>query len=82
MKIQAWLILALLIVLLAGSVVMAPTVFAVGRTSSGGGYHLTALTWQVTGESRAGGYTLRSSEAPSFGSGCCCLYLPCIRNSP
>ena len=82
MKIQAWLILALLIVLLAGSVVMARTVSAVGRTSSGGGYHLTALTWQATGESSGGGYTLRSPEAPSLESGCCCIYLPCIRKVP
>ena len=79
MKAQAWLILALLLVLLAGSVAAAQTAPASGNTSSGGGYHLTALTWQVTGESRAGGYTLRSPAAPSLESGCCCIYLPCVK---
>jgi hypothetical protein len=79
MKTLTWLILAFLILLMAGSVALPRTASAVERTSSGGGYHLTALTWQVTGEARAGGYTLRSPQSPSLESGCCCVYLPCVK---
>jgi hypothetical protein len=78
MKTVNWLFLVLLILLLVSSVTLPRSAFAGGGTSSGGGYHLTALTWRVTGESRATGYHLRSPESPSLESGCCCIYLPCV----
>ena len=53
-------------------------------TASGGGYHLTSLTWQVSGTSSGGGYRLLSPAVPALrGSGCCCTYLPLsVRNAP
>jgi len=48
-------------------------------TSTGGGYHLTSLAWQVSGAAVGGDYTLAIPYAPALrGSGCCCTYLPCI----
>jgi hypothetical protein len=48
-------------------------------TSSGGSYHLSSLTWQVSGTAAGGGYALASPYSPTLrGSGCCCTYLPCI----
>ena len=76
MKQRTLIILILLAVLLASSAPLART------ASAGGGYHLTALTWQVTGSSGAGGYHLQSPYGPTLtGNGCCCTYLPCtVRN--
>lgn len=48
-------------------------------TSSGGGYRLASLAWQVSGTAAGGSYALTSPSAPELqGSGCCCTYLPCI----
>ena len=45
---------------------------------SGGGYHLTAVEWQVSGGASGSGYTLAAPiQAELEGSGCCCTYLPC-----
>jgi hypothetical protein len=53
-------------------------------TASGGGYHLTSLTWQVSGTASGGEYRLLSPAVPALrGSGCCCTYLPLsVRNAP
>ena len=54
-----------------------------GGTISGGGYHLTTATWQVSGTAAGGGYRLLSPAAPTLrGSGCCCTYLPCVMRQP
>ena len=79
MKKKALLLISILLIALLMSGIALAQSPVPGRTSSGGGYHLTALTWQVTGESRAGGYVLRSPQSPSLESGCCCIYLPCVR---
>jgi hypothetical protein len=48
-------------------------------TSTGGGYQLTSLAWQVSGTVVGGGYALATPYQPALrGSGCCCTYLPCI----
>ena len=45
--------------------------------ASGTGYHLSTLSWQVSGPASGGGYRLLGPAAPSLrGSGCCCTYLP------
>jgi len=79
---------ALVCVLLLAGVMLAhansgsdpPTWYAVEQgTASGGGYHLTALRWQVSGLAGGEGYRLLSPLAPSLrGSGCCCTFLPCL----
>ena len=46
---------------------------------SGGNYHLTALTWHVSGTAGGGAYRLLAPSRPSLrGSGCCCNYLPLV----
>jgi hypothetical protein len=48
-------------------------------TLSGGRYHLTSLTWQVSGTASGGGYRLLGPAQPALqGPGCCCLYLPVL----
>ena len=48
--------------------------------TSGNGYHLTPLTWQVEGAVGGGSYILDVLVAPELnGNGCCCSYLPCVR---
>ena len=45
--------------------------------ASGGGYHLTELSWRVSGSASGGEYHLIGPAVPSLrGSGCCCTYLP------
>ena len=47
--------------------------------SFGGSYHLTSLSWQVSGTASGGGYRLLAPVAPALrGSGCCCTYLPLV----
>jgi hypothetical protein len=59
-------------------------------TLSGGWYILTGLnpgsfqdsTWWVSGEASGGSYRLSAPPSPaSAGSGCCCTFLPCIKNN-
>jgi hypothetical protein len=48
-------------------------------TLSGGAYHLDSTGWQIGGASVGGGYRLEKPAAPSLtGSGCCCVYMPCV----
>jgi len=49
-------------------------------TATGGGYHLTGLSWQVEGVVGNDHYRL-VGPADSSG-GCCCTYLPCLLRSP
>jgi len=40
---------------------------------------LSALTWEVQGVSSGGEYRLEELGTPLLtGSGCCCVYLPCV----
>ena len=49
------------------------------RVASGEGYHLTGLTWRVSGAASGGGYRLLGPAAPALrGNGCCCTWLPCV----
>ena len=59
-------------------------------TLSGGQYTLTGLgpgsfpgsAWWISGEASGGNYRLSAPPAPaSAGSGCCCIYLPCLTRS-
>lgn len=81
------LLVALLCLVLVGGVALAQT----GRpgpgqamrvqagTSTGGGYHLTSRTWQVSGTVAGEHYVLNAPYLPELrGNGCCCTYLPCI----
>jgi hypothetical protein len=48
-----------------------------GEILSGGHYHLTDAAWQV---SSGGGYYLVGPASTRLaGSGCCCVYLPCVQ---
>lgn len=57
-----------------------PSSYAVGQgTASGGGYHLTSLRWQVSGNATGAAYCLYRTGSPVLrGSGCCCTYLPLV----
>lgn len=47
--------------------------------ASGGRYRLSSLAWQVNGSAAGGGYLLQGPVQPALtGSGCCCLFLPCV----
>lgn len=49
-----------------------------GRVS-GGRYHLTCISWYVSGTVSGENYRLLSlSNLTLDGNGCCCTYLPCI----
>jgi hypothetical protein len=46
---------------------------------TGGGYRLTSVTLPAGDTISGGGYQLLSlAESMATGSGCCCIYLPCI----
>jgi hypothetical protein len=85
-------LIAIVAFLATGSVALAqfsgqgtPTWYAVERgTASGGRYHLSSLSWQVSGAASGAGYRLLGPAAPSSSeNGCCCTYLPCLlRNYP
>ena len=82
MKKRAFLLISIILIALLVSGIALAQSPVTGNNSSGGGYHLTLLTWQVSGESSGDGYTLYSPEAPSLESGCCCIYLPCVQRAP
>jgi hypothetical protein len=47
--------------------------------STGNGYQIFPLNWQVSGALSGGNYSLEVRNSPSLtGSGCCCTFLPCI----
>lgn len=51
-------------------------------TSSGEGYRLATLAWQVDGTASGSGYILRSPTGPNLrGNGCCCTFIPCLLRS-
>ena len=80
-------VMALVCVLVLAGVALAqsgnqpsPPWYAVeqGR-ASGGRYHLTSVSWYVSGTASSGSYRLLSPSSPTLrGSGCCCTYLPCV----
>jgi hypothetical protein len=48
-------------------------------TLSGGGYRLSSFTLPAGDALIGGGYQLLSlTDSLATGSGCCCIYLPCI----
>jgi len=80
-------VMALVCVLLLAGAALAqsgsqpsPPWYAVeqGR-ASGGRYHLTSVSWHVSGAASGGGYRLLSPSSPTLrGNGCCCTYMPCV----
>jgi hypothetical protein len=85
MKTRNALLLGALALLLLGSAAAAqsggPVRYAVEPgTASGGDYQLTGRDGSPGVEMRGGDYRLLGGLQPQLtGSGCCCLYLPCIR---
>ena len=80
MKQRVILIVVVATLLLTGVALASPDrpyTIASG-TSSGVGYHLTSVGWQVSGTSGGGDYQLLQPAAPAAlrGSGCCCTFLP------
>ncbi len=91
MKARVIVLAALIILLLAGSAALAqpekqaqPTWYMVERgITSGGGYHLLGLAWQVNGAASGGKYHLLNPLSPAGSeNGCCCTFLPCVLRSP
>ena len=86
MKARTAISIALVALLLLGSAALAqagkpdPALWYMVRagTSSGEGYHLTALAWRVSGTASGGGYRLLGPASPSGGNQCCCTYIPCV----
>jgi hypothetical protein len=87
MKVQIAILFVFVALLLASSAAMAqsggqspPRWYAVERgTTSGGGYRLTSLTWQVSGAASGAGFHLLGPAKPaSSENGCCCTFLPCV----
>jgi hypothetical protein len=79
MKRRTLLIVIVLVALLVSGLVLTRTALAGRETGAGGVYHLTTLTWQVSGSSGANGYTLQSyAPQGTTGNGCCCVNLPCV----
>jgi hypothetical protein len=71
----------------SGRVGPAPEYVVQAMTSAGGTYKLASLLLrqaqgaplQVSGTATGGGYVLAIPSAPTLrGSGCCCIYLPCV----
>jgi hypothetical protein len=91
MKMRIVILIVVLALLLGGSAAMArsseqgsPALRAAQQDMmSGEGYHLTRLTWQVSGAASGTGYSLVSPGGPTgTGTQCCCSYLPCVLRSP
>jgi hypothetical protein len=86
MKVRTAISVALVALLLLGSVALAqsgrqpPLSWYVveGGTVVGGNYRLTGLAWQVSGAASGGRYRLLGPASPSGGNQCCCTYLPCV----
>jgi hypothetical protein len=87
MKVRIVILVVIFALLLGGSVAMAqssgqsPSVLYTVRQGviAGEGYHLTNLTWQVSGAVNGTGYHLASSSSPAgTGTPCCCIHLPCV----
>ena len=80
-------VIALVCVLLLAGAALAqsgsqpsPSSYVVEKgRASGGRYHLTSVSWYVSGTASGGGYRLLSPSSPTLrGNGCCCTYLPCV----
>jgi len=55
----------------------------VERLASSGGYQHSSLNWQISGTASSSKYQLISQpDQQTFASGCCCVYLPCVRRVP
>jgi hypothetical protein len=84
MKVLNALLLAVVTLLVLGSAAAAqsggPVRYAVEPgTASGGDYQLTGRGESPAVEMSGGDYRLQGGVQPMLrGSGCCCLYLPCI----
>lgn len=72
------LILSIIAMLLLLGIAASAALGAPAVSQASSGYHLTSRTWQAEGRSTGSGYQLQVEAAPSAGSGCCCLYLPCL----
>jgi len=82
------IMLIVLALLLSASMALArsgehdlPPLYTVAPgTASGTAYHLSGLSWRVSGSASGAGYRL-DPAIQSVASGCCCTYLPlALRN--
>lgn len=72
-------LLALLLLSTGAGALAAPRYQIETGTISGGGYRLMTLGSQAGHVSAGGAYRLLGPAAPELrGSGCCCVYLPCV----
>ena len=85
MKTRIVILIVVFALLFAGSVALAqsssPSVSDTVRQGAlvGEGYHLTSLTWEVSGAAGGTGYRLVSpSKTTGTGTQCCCVHLPCV----
>ncbi|CAG0932322.1 hypothetical protein TFLX_02537 [Thermoflexales bacterium] len=75
MKVRIVIVMITFVLLLSVSVALAQ--------SQEPGYHLTHLTWQVSGATSSTQYRLESPNSPvGAGTQCCCSYLPCVMRAP
>jgi hypothetical protein len=73
------ILLAFLLLSTAASAVSAPRYQVETGTISGRGYQLTTLGSPAGNVAAGGAYRLLGPAAPDLrGSGCCCVYLPCV----
>jgi hypothetical protein len=57
-----------------------PTYFVHASSIAGGPYSLASLNWHFGGTVESQRYVLASpSILASAGSGCCCMFLPCLK---
>jgi hypothetical protein len=58
------------------------TAYAIeSSTISGAGYHLSSLSWHVSGLAGGGAYSLVVADRAAGGNQCCCAFLPLILRS-
>ena len=87
MKTRAVVLAVILVLLFTGAVALgqsdgseSTTLYAVEPSvASGAGYRLTTLDGSIGVSASGGRYRLLTPSSPSLrGSGCCCIYLPCV----
>jgi hypothetical protein len=73
------ILLAFLLLSTGVGALAAPRYQVETGTISGGGYQLTTFGSQAGNVAAGGAYRLLGPTAPELqGSGCCCVYLPCV----
>ena len=86
MKVRIAILVLLIVSMLLTSAALAlaaPSTFepAGNGATTNRTYVLTSLGWKVTGSVSGDHYLLSSLPTGLTGSGCCCIYLPCVTRS-